>query len=68
MGQSVKNLSPSLKNQYSDVVWDKIISFRNILVHDYLGINLHRVWQIVIRHLPDLKKHIEKILNDLNES
>jgi uncharacterized protein with HEPN domain len=43
MAQSILRLPDNLKSQYRDVDWRGLAGFRNILVHDYLGVNLHRV-------------------------
>jgi uncharacterized protein with HEPN domain len=47
------------------VEWHEIAGFRNLLVHDYLGINLQRIWEIVSLDLPDLKAHVESIRGGL---
>ena len=39
-----------------------MIGLRNILVHDYLGINLQRVWEIVEEDLPMLKRQVAALL------
>jgi uncharacterized protein with HEPN domain len=39
IGEAVNNLSDELKEQYSDVLWQQIKSFRNKLVHEYFGID-----------------------------
>ena len=64
LGQSVKNLSEELKMHYPDVPWGLIAGFRNVLVHDYLGINMERVWNIVKDDLSDFKRKIQLILKD----
>jgi uncharacterized protein with HEPN domain len=38
---------------------------RNILVHDYFGVDIEEVWAAVVRDLPDLKRKIEAILREL---
>jgi hypothetical protein len=41
-----------LKNKYFEVDWNKIKDFRNLVAHDYLGIDAEEVWQIIYNHLP----------------
>lgn len=55
LAESTQRLSPSLKNQHPEIPWTNIAGFRNVLAHDYLGINLERVWDIVERDLPPLQ-------------
>ena len=62
LAESTKRLSQVLKAAHPDVNWRGIVGFRNILVHDCLGINLVRVWEIIEHELPELKGKIEAIL------
>ena len=61
LGQSVLKLSESFKAAHPDVDWKSIIGLRNVLVHDYLGVSVTRVWEIVERDLPDLKAKVTAI-------
>ena len=47
LAESTTRLSGELKNRYSAVNWRAIAGFRNVVVHDYLGIDLGQVWSIV---------------------
>ena len=55
LGQSALKLSDALKSAHPEVDWKSIVGLRNVLVHDYLGVNVTRIWEIVERDLPDLK-------------
>ncbi len=63
--ESTLRLSDGLKNTYPEVAWKKIAKFRHVVVHDYLGVNLERVWKIIEGDLPVLKRQVRAILSDL---
>jgi uncharacterized protein with HEPN domain len=46
----------------SDIDWFKIAGFRNVLVHDYLGVDIERIWNILEKDLPDLKIAVKKMM------
>lgn len=56
MAESTQRLSELLKEAYPQVDWYQIAGFRNVLVHDYLGIDIERVWIVIEQHLPHLKQ------------
>ncbi len=58
--------SQEFKTKYNEIQYSKIKQFRNIVAHDYFGVNAEEVWQIIKTHLAKLKNKIIKILNDLN--
>jgi uncharacterized protein with HEPN domain len=64
LSESTQRLSPALKLSHPEVDWRGIAGFRNVLVHDYLGVNLARVWEVVEHDLPDLKQKIRNILRE----
>jgi len=66
IGEAANNLSAGLKNKYADTPWEKIISFRNFLKHEYFGIDLELVWGIIESQIPVLKKDIEKVLQQIS--
>ena len=48
--------------------WRGISAFRNVIVHDYLGIDLNQIWDIVEKNLPVLKGQMEEILQSLEHA
>lgn len=67
IGEACRALSPEFKARHSDVPWSDIIGMRNILVHDYFGIDVEAVWSAVERDLPELKRKIDAILRAMNK-
>ncbi|GBE19901.1 MAG TPA: DUF86 domain-containing protein [Candidatus Pacearchaeota archaeon] len=61
MGEAVKNLPDSFTKKYKNIPWKDIARFRDVLIHAYFGINLDRVWNIIKRDMPVLKKEISRI-------
>ncbi len=55
LAESTQRLSARLRERHQEVPWAAIAGFRNVLVHDYLGVNLERVWSVVERDLPPLR-------------
>jgi uncharacterized protein with HEPN domain len=60
--QSAARVSSALRDTHPEVNWRGIIGLRNVLVHDYLGISLVRIWEIVERDLPDLQRQVETMI------
>ena len=64
LSESTQRLSNSFKDRYPEMDWRGIAAVRNILVHDYLGIDVEHVWDIVEQNLPILKRTIDAMLKD----
>ncbi|MEW6094345.1 MAG: DUF86 domain-containing protein [Chloroflexota bacterium] len=62
LAESATRISDELQEKHPEVDWFKIRGFRNVLVHDYLGVDLKRVWNILENDLPRLKAAVEKML------
>jgi uncharacterized protein with HEPN domain len=62
IGEMVQRLSDEFKSMHREIEWPKIWKFRNIIAHDYFGIDAEEVWQIIQSHIPELKGDIENIL------
>ena len=66
LAESTQKISDHLKALHPEVEWRVIAGFRNVLVHDYLGINLNRIWEIVSVHLPVLGAQITAMRNEID--
>lgn len=62
MAESSQRLSPDIKKQYPEIPWKNISGFRNILVHDYLGVDLDMIWSVVDQELHKLELVLTEIM------
>jgi uncharacterized protein with HEPN domain len=65
LAESSQRISDTLKATQPDMDWRAIAAFRNVVVHDYLGIDLNQIWDIVQNDLPGLKRAIAAMLREL---
>ena len=62
IGEATKRVSLSLKAAHPDIAWKPIAGMRDKLIHDYFGVNVQLVWDVLDRDLPVL---YEKIISEL---
>jgi uncharacterized protein with HEPN domain len=62
MAESTQRLSDEAKERENSIDWFRIAGLRNVLVHDYLGIDIERVWNILEIDLPILKKAVQRMM------
>ena len=65
IGEATKRVSSSLKDRHPDISWKPIAGMRDKLIHDYFGINLQLVWDVVERDLPALKTKVGRLIESL---
>ena len=68
MSEATQRLSDDAKLTQPEVEWAKISAFRNILVHNYLGIDLELVWKVIETDVPELKHAVTKMLQIIAET
>jgi uncharacterized protein with HEPN domain len=62
IGEMIARLDEEYKNRYTDIPWQQIKDFRNIVAHDYFGIDADEIWSIIQYHLLPLKKSLQKLI------
>jgi len=67
IGEAVKNVPQAIKDKNTSIPWKRIASMRDILVHEYFGVDIKRVWKTVKEDILNLKPLFEKILKDFQK-
>jgi uncharacterized protein with HEPN domain len=62
IGEAARRLPEEIRIKFPGVEWHKIISLRNILIHEYPGIDLETIWDIIENKLSPLKEQVKEIL------
>ena len=58
IGEAVRHIPDNIKERYPDVEWKEAAGFRNILIHDYFGIDVEAVWDTIKNNIPTFKNHV----------
>jgi len=66
IGEAVKNLDEDFRNRYPEIPWKKVAGLRDVLIHEYFGVSLKRVWRVIKIDLVDLKLQISRIWEDIS--
>ncbi len=62
IGQASDDISDETQLAHPEIEWGDIIGFRNVIVHDYLGLDLPTVWSIIAEELPPLREKIKRLV------
>ena len=64
IGEASNHLTGAIKEEFPEVKWRDIVRFRNVVVHEYFRIRIEDIWAIVTNDLPELKRVVEKMLEN----
>lgn len=65
IGEAAKKIPDSLREKYSAIPWKRMAGMRDKLIHEYFGIDLEILWEVINSELPPIKSLIQKVLEDL---
>ena len=67
IGEAAAQLGREFHAAHPEVPWARIVAMRNVLVHEYFGVDLNEVWNVVERDLNAVKGPVERLLAKLDQ-
>ena len=65
IGEAANNITEHFQKIYNEIEWRTIIGLRNLLVHQYFGIDEEIVWGIIQKDIPKLQEEVKQILEQI---
>ena len=62
IGEAANRIPDEIKDKFTEVNWHRIRGFRNRIVHDYMGVDLEIIWEIIEKNIDELQEQIEEII------
>ena len=67
IGEAIKHLPADVRKEYKNVDWKKAAGLRDIVVHEYFGINRDIIWDVIQNKIPELEREVKVILKDIKK-
>ncbi|MCX6633232.1 MAG: DUF86 domain-containing protein, partial [Candidatus Solibacter sp.] len=64
IGEAAKRVSAAARNSLASLDWKAICGMRDVLIHDYIGVDLDEVWNVAVSRIPELQSALEQYLAD----
>jgi uncharacterized protein with HEPN domain len=65
LGEACRGVSPELREAHQEIPWAQVIAFRNVIIHEYFGIDLELVWAIAAEHIATLAAQLRSVVASL---
>jgi uncharacterized protein with HEPN domain len=62
LGEATKHIPASFRNSHPDIPWSKMAGMRDVLIHDYMGVDLLTVWKVAKERLPLIRPTVKRLI------
>jgi uncharacterized protein with HEPN domain len=66
IGEAAKNIDKDLRDKHPQIPWKRLAGMRDIIAHEYFGVKLDRVWDVIRKDLSELKEKIRTVMEEEN--
>jgi len=67
IGEAIKHLPADVRKQHANVDWKKAAGLRDIVVHEYFGINKEIIWDVIQNKIPEIEREVKIILKNIKK-
>jgi len=67
VGEAAKLIPVDMRDSYQDIQWERVVGFRNVVIHRYFDVDIEIVWTIATQRLSDLNTVLQRMLQDLSK-
>ena len=64
VGEAAKKIDESIRNGYPNIEWKKLIGLRNVIIHDYFGVDYNIIWFIITKEIKPLERKLIDLKNE----
>ena len=68
IGEASKNIPENIQEKYPEIPWKKMYGLRNLISHEYFGIDYEMLWEIATGNLPQNIKDLQRMISELKDS
>jgi uncharacterized protein with HEPN domain len=67
MGEAAKRVGEEYRSAHPEIPWRSMTALRDVLIHEYEGVDIRQVWNVIENHLPALKAALIALLPPLDQ-